>query len=185
MINFHSFLDFIKEQHIERFDVFILPNINNLFDQILSGNLIVRYLFDVINGKIIAVYFFRIHKKTILCVGSICYYDKKDKNNNQSHDLFIYGFKSILCKFAEKKVLSNQQSANSKSKKKHHGGEGNGEDYCYFHIENIADNYIFVNDLTKSNKNKSYLFYTTSDIMYFFYNYIHQKCASKNVFVLV
>jgi hypothetical protein len=186
--NFHSVLDFIKEQHVERFDVFILPNINNLFDQILSGNLIVRYLFDVINGQIISVYFFRIHKKTILCVGSICYYDKRDKINAQSHDLFIYGFKSILCKFAKKKALSNRDPANSKSKKKHNGNEGDGsneEDYCYFHIENIADNYIFVNDLIKSNKNKSYLFYTTSDMMYFFYNYIHQKCESKNVFVLV
>ena len=38
---FHNVLDFIKEQHVDRYHVFILPNINNLFEQILSKTLIV------------------------------------------------------------------------------------------------------------------------------------------------
>jgi len=180
---FHNVLDFIKEQHIERFNVFILPNINNLFEQITSKNLIVYYLFDVINGNIISVYFFRVNKKTITCVGSICYYDETEKQsgkaNKNTQELFIYGFKATVIKLTEKKVLhtmpGNNKSDKSREKK---------EEYEYFCIENISDNCIIVDDLIKSSKNKSYLFYRTSDAMYFLYNYIHKQCHSKHVFIL-
>jgi hypothetical protein len=180
---FHTVLDFIKDQHIDRFDVFILPNINNLFEQITSRNIYVYYLFDVINGKIISVYFFRLNKRTITCVGSICFYDEVEKRNGKlsknTRELFIYGFKLCVIQFTEKKVLSVQvvKNKNDKSREKK-------EEYEYFCIENIADNCIIVDDLVKSSKNKSYLFYRTRDVMYFLYNYIHKQCDSKHVFIL-
>jgi hypothetical protein len=180
---FHSVLDFIKDQHIERFNVFILPNINNLFEQITSRNLIVYYLFDVINGNIISVYFFRANKKTITCVGSICYYDKIEKQNGKANkntqELFIYGFKSTVIKLTEKKVLHTMPGNNKREK-----SSEKKEEYEYFCIENISDNCIIVDDLIKSHKNKSYLFYRMSDAMYFLYNYIHKQCHSKHVFIL-
>lgn len=180
--SFHNVLDFIKEQHVDRFHVFILPNINNLFEQITSRTLIVYYLFDVINGKIISVYFLRLHKRTISCVGSICYYDKEairaGRINKNTEELFIYGFKLILCQLTEKKVLPapSEKKKNNKSSEK--------DEYDFFSIENISDNCIIVNDLIKTSKNKSYLFYRTRDTMYFLYNYIHAKCDSKHVFIL-
>jgi len=181
---FHNVLDFIKEQHIDRFRVFILPNINNLFEQITSRNLIVYYLFDVINGNIISVYFFRINKKTITSVASICYYDEMEKRstgivNKNTQELFIYGFKTTVTKLTEKKVL-NAPSGNSKREK----SSEKEEEYEYFCIENISDNCIIVDDLIKSSENKSYLFYRTRDTMYFLYNYIHKQCDSKHVFIL-
>jgi hypothetical protein len=180
---FHNVLDFIKEQHVDRYDVFILPNINNLFEQITSRTLIVYYLFDVINGKIIAVYFFRVNKRTITCVGSICFYDELEKRacrvNKNTEELFIYGFKLILIELTEKKappVLTGGKTKRDKSSEK--------EEYDFFCIENISDNIIIVDDLIKSRKNKSYLFYRTRDTMYFLYNYIHKQCDSKHVFIL-
>jgi len=180
---FHNVLDFIKDQHIDRFHVFVLHNINNLFEQITSRNLIVYYLFDVINGNIMSVYFFRVNKKTITCVGSICYYDEMEKRNGRANkntqELFIYGFKTTVIKLTEKKVLRTP-SGNSKREKP----SEKKEDYEYFCIENISDNCIIVDDLIKSSKNKSYLFYRTRDTMYFLYNYIHKQCDSKHVFIL-
>jgi hypothetical protein len=180
---FHNVLDFIKEQHVDRYDVFILPNINNLFEQIATRTLIVYYLFDVINGQIIAVYFFRVNKRTITCVGSICFYDELEKRsgrvNKNTEELFIYGFKLILIKLTEKKalpVLSGGKTKRDKSIEK--------EEYEFFCIENMSDNIIIVDDLIKSSKNKSYLFYRTRDTMYFLYNYIHKQCDSKHVFIL-
>jgi hypothetical protein len=180
---FHNVLDFIKEQHVDRYDVFILPNINNLFEQIISRTLIVYYLFDVINGQIIAVYFFRLNKRTITCVGSICFYDELEKRrgrvNKNTEELFIYGFKLILIKLTEKKalpVLTGSKTKRDKSSEK--------DEYEFFCIENISDNCIIVDDLIKTAKNKSYLFYRTRDTMYFLYNYIHKQCGSKHVFIL-
>ena len=170
--SFHNVLDFMKEQHLDRFNIFILPNINNLFEQIISRTLIVYYLFDVINGQIIAVYFFRLHKHTITCVGSICYYDKEairvGRINKNTEELFIYGFKLVLIQLTEKKALPEQsgKKKNAKSSEK--------EEYEFFSIENISDNCIIVDDLIKSVKNKSTLFYRTRDTMYFLYNYIHK-----------
>jgi len=180
--SFHNVLDFMKEQHLDRFNIFILPNINNLFEQIISRTLIVYYLFDVINGQIIAVYFFRLHKHTITCVGSICYYDKEairvGRINKNTEELFIYGFKLVLIQLTEKKALPEQsgKKKNAKSSEK--------EEYEFFSIENISDNCIIVDDLIKSVKNKSTLFYRTRDTMYFLYNYIHKQCDSKHVFIL-
>ena len=180
--SFHNVLDFIKEQHLDRFNIFILPNINNLFEQITSRTLIVYYLFDVINSQIIAVYFFRLHKRTITCVGSICYYDKEatrlGKINKNTEELFIYGFKLVLMQFTEKKALQvpSEKKKNTTSSEK--------EEYEFFCIENISDNCIIVDDLIKTTKNKSYLFYRTRDTMYFLYNYIHKQCDSKHVFIL-
>jgi len=180
--SFHNVLDFMKEQHLDRFNIFILPNINNLFEQIISRTLIVYYLFDVINGQIIAVYFFRLHKHTITCVGSICYYDKEAIRvgiiNKNTEELFIYGFKLVLIQLTEKKALPEQsgKKKNTKSSEK--------EEYEFFSIENISDNCIIVDDLIKSVKNKSTLFYRTRDTMYFLYNYIHKQCDSKHVFIL-
>jgi hypothetical protein len=180
---FHNVLDFIKEQHVDRFDLFILPNINNLFEQITSRNVHVYYLFDVINGQIISVYFFRLNKQTITCVGSICYYDEKEKQNGRvsknSEELFIYGFKLCIIQFTEKKVLHTTSVKNKTTESRE-----KKEEYEYFCIENISDNCIFVDDLVKSSKNKSYLFYRTRDVMYFLYNYIHKQCDSKHVFIL-
>jgi len=180
--SFHNVLDFMKEQHMDRFNIFILPNINNLFEQITSRTLIVYYLFDVINGQIIAVYFFRLHKRTITCVGSICYYDKQatrlGRINKNTEELFIYGFKLVLIQLTEKKALPapSEKKKNTKSSEK--------EEYEFFCIENISDNCIIVDDLIKSAKNKSTLFYRTRDTMYFLYNYIHKQCNSKHVFIL-
>jgi len=180
---FHNVLDFIKDQHVDRFDVFILPNINNLFDLITSKNLLVYYLFDVINGQIVSVYFFRLNKRTITCVGSICFYDEVEKRNGKvsknTRELFIYGFKLCVIQFTEKKVL-NASPGNSRKDK----SSETKEEYEYFCIENISDNWMIVDDLIKSSKNKSYLFYRTRDVMYFLYNYIHKKCDSKHVFIL-
>jgi len=180
---FHNVLDFIKEQHVDRYDVFILPNINNLFEQIATRTLIVYYLFHVINGQIIAVYFFRVNKRTITCVGSICFYDELEKRsgrvNKNTEELFIYGFKLILIKLTEKKalpVLNGGKTKRDKSIEK--------EEYEFFCIENMSDNIIIVDDLIKSSKNKSYLFYRTRDTMYFLYNYIHKQCDSKHIFIL-
>ena len=179
---FHNVLDFIKEQHMERFNVFILPNINNLFEQITTRNMHVYYLFDVINGQIISVYFFRLNKRTITCVGSICYYDEMDKQNGilskNTKELFIYGFKLCVIKLTEKKVLHTSSGKNKKAESREK------EEYEYFCVENISDNYMIVDDLVKSSKNKSYLFYRTRDVMYFLYNYIHKQCDSKHVFIL-
>ena len=191
---FHNVLDFIKEQHLDRYDVFILPNINNLFEQIISRTLIVYYLFDVVNGQIIAVYFFRINKRTITCVGSICYYDEVEKRsgrgNKNTEELFIYGFKLILLNLTEKKALPTVLTG-SKTKRDKYGANTNTmtestekEEYEFFCIENISDNSIIVDDLIKSSKNKSYLFYRTRETMYFLYNYIHKQCDSKHVFIL-
>lgn len=180
--SFHNVLDFIKEQHLDRFNIFILPNINNLFEQITSRTLIVYYLFDVINGQIISVYFFRLHKRTISCVGSICYYDKEETRvgriNKNTEELFIYGFKLLLYQLTEKKVLHEQ------SDKKNPKKSSEKEEYEFFCIENISDNCIIVNDLIKTTQNKSTLFYRTRDTMYFLYNYIHKQCDSKHVFIL-
>ena len=180
---FHNVLDFIKEQHLDRFDLFILPNINNLFEQITSRNMHVYYLFDVINGQIISVYFFRLNKQTITCVGSICFYDEMEKRNGRvsknSEELFIYGFKLCVIQFTEKKVLRTPSGKNKTTE-----SSEKREEYEYFCIENISDNCIFVDDLVKSSKNKSYLFYRTRDVMYFLYNYIHKQCDSKHVFIL-
>jgi hypothetical protein len=179
--SFHNILDFIKEQHVDRYHVFILPNINNLFEQITSRTLIVYYLFDVINGKIMSVYFFRLNKQTITCVGSICYYDTEDSRvgriSKNTEELFIYGFKLILIQLTEKKALPEQsgKKKNIKSIEK---------EYEFFCIENISDNCIIVDDLIKTTKNKSYLFYRTRETMYFLYNYIHKQCESKHVFIL-
>ena len=190
---FHNVLDFIKDQHIDRYDVFILPNINNLFEQITSRTLIVYYLFDVINGKIIAVYFFRVNKRTITCVGSICFYDELEKRsgklNKNTEELFIYGFKLILIKLTEKKVLPVLTGGKTKRDKSGPGADANSkssekEEYEFFCIENISDNIIIVDHLVKSSNNKSYLFYRTRDTMYFLYNYIHKQCDSKHVFIL-
>jgi len=179
---FHNILDFIKEQHVDRYDVFILPNINNLFEQITSRTLIVYYLFDVINGQIIAVYFFRLHKRTITCVGSICYYDKQESRvgriSKNTEELFIYGFKLVLMQLTEKKALQ------APSEKKKNTTSSEKEEYEFFCIENISDNCIIVDDLIKSAKNKSTLFYRTRETMYFLYNYIHKQCDSKHVFIL-
>lgn len=180
--SFHNVLDFIKAQHVDRYDVFILPNINNLFEQIQSGNLLVYYLFDLINGNITSVYFFRVNKRTITCVGSICYYDKEatrlGRINKNTEELFIYGFKLVLMQFTEKKALQvpSEKKKNTTSSEK--------EEYEFFCIENISDNCIIVDDLVKSSNNKSYLFYRTRDTMYFLYNYIHKQCDSKHVFIL-
>lgn len=180
--SFQNVLDFMKEQHLDRFNIFVLPNINNLFEQITSRTLIVYYLFDVINRQIIAVYFFRLHKRTITCVGSICYYDKEatrfGRINKNTEELFIYGFKLVLIQLTEKKALPvpSEKKKNNKSSEK--------EEYEFFCIENISDNCIIVDDLIKSAKNKSTLFYRTRDTMYFLYNYIHKQCESKHVFIL-
>jgi len=180
--SFHNILDFMKEQHLDRFNIFILPNINNLFEQITSGTLIVYYLFDVINGQIIAVYFFRLHKRTITCVGSICYYDKQESRvgriSKNTEELFIYGFKLVLMQLTEKKALQTP------SEKKKNTTSSEKEEYEFFCIENISDNCIIVDDLIKSAQNKSTLFYRTRDTMYFLYNYIHKQCDSKHVFIL-
>ena len=48
----------------------------------------------------------------------------------------------------------------------------------------IDDKQIIVDDLIKSAKNKSTLFYRTRDTMYFLYNYIHKQCNSKHIFIL-
>jgi len=179
-LNFHTILDFIKQQHLQRFTVFILPNINNLYQQIISGNLIVYYLLDVINGQIIAVYFFRIHKQTVSCVGSICYYNNSEKISYE--DYFLYGFKQCIVWFTEKKALPNRAKIEKNAKR----GKNvkTAMELIYFHIENISDNTILISDLIKINNNKSYLHYTTTDTMYFFYNFIHTKCDSKDVFIL-
>jgi hypothetical protein len=186
---FHNVLDFIKEQHVDRYHVFILPNINNLFEQILSKSLIVYYLFDVINGRIISVYFFRVNKRTVTCVGSICYYDEVEKRNGRGNknteELFIYGFKLTLIKLTEKKAPPVMAQGKNKRDKSHTNAKSSEkEPYEFFCIENISDNFIIVNDLVKSSKNKSYLFYRTRDTMYFLYNYIHKQCDSKHVFIL-
>jgi hypothetical protein len=101
------------------------------------------------------------------------------KSNKNTQELFIYGFKATVIKLTEKKVLhtmpGNNKSNKSREKK---------EEYEYFCIENISDNCIIVDDLIKSSKNKSYLFYRTRDAMYFLYNYIHKQCHSKHVFIL-
>jgi hypothetical protein len=184
---FHNVLDFIKEQHVDRYDVFILPNINNLFEQIITRTLIVYYLFDVINGKIISVYFFRVNKRTISSVGSICYYDEQAKRsgrlNKNTEELFIYGFKLTLIKLTEKKVLPVLTGGKTK-RDKYDANASEKEEYEFFCIENISDNCIIVDDLVKSSNNKSYLFYRTRDTMYFLYNYIHKQCDSKRVFIL-
>ena len=184
--SFHNVLDFIKDQHITRYHVFILPDISNLFELIQSKNLIVYYLFDLINGNIIGVYFFRLQKRTITSVGSICYYDELEKRNGRlsknSEELFIYGFKLCVIQFTEKKVLPEEERGNKKDKQMKQIKQK--IEYEYFCIENISDNYIFVDDLLKSSKNKSYLFYRTTETMYFFYNYIHKQCDSKHVFIL-
>jgi hypothetical protein len=178
---FHNVLDFIKEQHIDRYHVFILPNINNMFEQITSRNLLVYYLFDSINGNIISVYFFRLNKRTITCIGSICYYNELEKQtgrgNKNTEELFIYGFKLILNKLTEKKALPEQSGKKKNAKSRE-------EEYQFFCIENISDNCIIVDDLIKTTKNKSFLFYRTRDTMYFLYNYIHKQCDSKHVFIL-
>ena len=189
--SFHNVLDFIKAEHIDRYDVFILPNINNLFEQIVSGNLLVYYLFDLINRNIKSVYFFRVNKRTITCVGSICYYDelekRNDRGNKNTQELFIYGFKLILIKLTEKKVPSDPCGSKNKRDKSvayTNTKQIEKEEYEFFSIENISDNCIIVDDLVKSRKNKSYLFYRTRDTMYFLYNYIHKQCDSKHVFIL-
>lgn len=178
-LKFQSVLDFIKEQQVERYTIFILPNINNLYQQIAREKLIVYYLLDLINGQIIAVYFFRIYRQTVSCVGSICYYKRTEKLSYE--DYYLFGFKQSLLCFTEKKALldteAERKSNKSIPKKKN-------VELSYFHIENISDNTIFIKDLINLNKNKSYLNYTTTDTMYFFYNFIHKRCDSKDVFIL-
>ena len=195
-LNFHTILDFIKQQHIDRFTVFILPNINNLYQQIISGKLIVYYLLDVINGQIIAVYFFRSHKQTVSCVGSICYYNQTEQLSYE--DYFLYGFKQCIIWFTEKRAPTGVGSiyvgTGTDGTGKRGGKRGKNVktdknintdmELIYFHIENISDNTILIRDLIKINNTKSYLHYTTTDTMYFFYNFIHKQCDSKDVFIL-
>jgi hypothetical protein len=179
-LNFNTILEFMKGQHSERFTIFILPDINNLYQQIISEKLIVYYLLDVINGQIIAVYFFRTYNQTVSCVGSICYY--KQRENISYEDYYLYGFKDCVLRFTEKKALLDSGVNSGKLKK----GELKREktEWVYFHIENISDNTILIKDLIKMNANKSFLRFITTDTMYFFYNFIHPKCDSKDVFIL-
>jgi hypothetical protein len=132
-----------------------------------------------------------VNKRTITCVGSICYYDelekRNDRGNKNTQELFIYGFKLILIKLTEKKVPSDPCGSKNKRDKSvayTNTKQIEKEEYEFFSIENISDNCIIVDDLVKSRKNKSYLFYRTRDTMYFLYNYIHKQCDSKHVFIL-
>jgi hypothetical protein len=152
--NMYYLYNFIKE-HSKKWDITIIPEINNLIKLIESNNMYIIML--LIEGEIEAVYVFKKTctniekgKEAISCIASM------NGNALKSKD-FIQGFKVALWTVLEKQ--------------KHH--------FKFLIIEDNSDSGQIINNLKK----KTYPI-ATSPTAYFFYNFVYSPFKNERVFII-
>lgn len=158
--NIDNCLNFIEENK-DFFNICIKTKKSTLLELIKTNNISIYYLYDSLENKILAVYFFRHSlyfiytrnvdkpKKTYYLFSSIC---------NTTDIIFQNGFK---------KNLNNIFQENN--------------DIFFLNIENISHNYKLINYFKEINILEEYNFQCS----YFFHNYICKKYNSKEVLIIL
>jgi hypothetical protein len=148
--NFHFLFDFIKENG-KKFDLVINTEISNIIELIKTKNIFIYVI--IVDDNIICCYFFR----------KSCVQVQKDMEVlscfasicNTDDDIFIRGFKLSFWKIAAENYFG----------------------FCA--IEEISDNYIFVNNIKTKTKPT-----ITSPTAYFFYNFAYPTFKSNKVLIV-
>jgi len=155
--NYIYLWDFIKLKKMD-FDIFIFPEIYNIFELIKTNNLIIYFI--ILDNEIQSCYFYRKtciqidkNNEVLSCIASICGCDD---------ELFIQGFK-----------LSFWEIVSKQNNKK----ENINLNFCA--IENISHNYKIINNITKKIKPL-----ICSPTAYFFYNFIFSTIPSNKLFII-
>ncbi len=151
--NIHSLYDFIQTNR-SQFDLTILPEMSNLLELILTGNVMIYMLMNLEMATIQCVYFFRksctfITESTeVLCCFACI-------NGSASHDKFINGFKTSVCAI-----------------------KSDFPEYNCVSIEKISHSEDIINDLIKKTAPQ------ISKTAYFFYNFAYHSFDAKKVFII-